>query len=193
MKVVTLCGSPRKDGSTAKLVNKFADEAKAAGAEVLSFHLNDLKFSGCQSCVPACKKAMDHCRLEDDLTPVLNAVAAADILVMGAPVYMGDIASQAKAFVDRTFSFFKPDFKTNPNPSRLQGGKALVLVLTQGAPVEQAFKDVVDRYSAVLSRSCGLKEVHVVRGLGLPPVGDAGEALAPALAQISEVAAKVLK
>lgn len=193
MKVVAICGSPRKEGSTAKLVNKFADAAKTSGAEVQSFQLNELKFSGCQSCVLACKQKMDHCRLEDDLAPVLKAVAAADVLVVGSPVYMSDVTAQAKAFIDRTFSFFKPDFKTNPNPSRLENSKTLVLVLTQGAPVEQAFKDVADRYSAVLSRSCGCKEVHVVRGLNLPPVGDAGAALEPALTRIDEVARTVLK
>lgn len=193
MKVVALCGSPRKDGSTAKLLGKFADAAKAAGAEVQSYHLNDLKFSGCQSCVLACKQKLDHCRQEDDLTPALKAIAGADVVVVGSPVYMSDVTSQTKAFIDRTFSFFKPDFKTNPNPSRLEGGKTLVLVVTQGAPVEQAFKDVIDRYSAVLSRSCACKEVHVVRGLGLPPVGDAGAALDPALAQIDQVAAKIFK
>ncbi len=193
MKVVAICGSPRKEGSTAKLLDAFADAAKKSGADVLCFQLNDLTFSGCQSCVLACKQKMDHCRLDDGLTPVLKAIADADVVAVGTPVYMSDVTSQTKAFIDRTFSFFKPDFKTNPEPSRLAGGKTLVLVVTQGAPVEQAFKDVVDRYSAVLSRSCACKDVHVVRGLNLPPVGDAGAALEPAMAQISDVAAKIFK
>ena len=38
--------------------------------------------------------------LNDDLTEVLAAVAAADLLLLATPVYFGEISSQLKGFHD---------------------------------------------------------------------------------------------
>ena len=119
MKVVCLFGSPKPKGNSAFLANRFCEAAKARGAEVETFSLNKLNYKGCQACM-ACKTKLDHCALKDDLTPVLEAVGKCDILVLASPVYYGEVTSQTKGFIDRTFSFLSPEFKTNPkNMSRL--------------------------------------------------------------------------
>jgi multimeric flavodoxin WrbA len=78
-----------------------------------------------------CKTKLDRCVLKDDLSEVLDAVRETDILVMATPVYYGEVSSQLKGFIDRTFSFLVPDYTTNPNPSRLQSNKKLVFIQTQ--------------------------------------------------------------
>jgi len=44
-----------------------------SGAETREFALNKLSYRGCQACY-ACKKRLDRCGLNDDLTQVLEAV-----------------------------------------------------------------------------------------------------------------------
>ena len=108
---------------------------------VETFSLNELNYRGCQACM-ACKTKLDRCVLKDDLEPVLDAVRQTDVLVLASPVYFGEVTSQTKGFIDRTFSFLTPEFKTNPqNMSRLVGGKSLVFIQVQTAEDESIWFD----------------------------------------------------
>jgi multimeric flavodoxin WrbA len=105
--------------------------------------------------------------LNDDLTEVLSAVAAADLVVLASPVYYGDITSQLKGFIDRTYSYLVPDYLTNPQPSRLSP-KKLVFVLTQGHPDEALFADIFPRYELFL-KWMGFSEITLIRTCGIGP------------------------
>ena len=144
MKVTCLLGSPRNSGNSAQVARHFLTTAEALGAEVQTFQLNNLSYQGCQGC-GACKTKLDHCILEDDLSPVLEAVRETDVLVMATPVYYLDVSSQLKAFIDRTYSFVKPDYLTNPDGSRLAGGKKMVWIQTQEGG-EGTYGEIFQRY-----------------------------------------------
>jgi multimeric flavodoxin WrbA len=72
MNIVGLMGSPRKNACSSAIANRFMESATKAGASIQSFVLNELTYKGCQGCY-ACKKSIDHCILNDDLTKVLDA------------------------------------------------------------------------------------------------------------------------
>lgn len=167
MKIVTLLGSPRKGGNSTEIANRLTDTAKGLGADTRSFELNSLTYRGCQGCY-ACKKSLDRCILEDDLTEVLAAVREADIVVLASPVYYGDISGQLKCFMDRTFSYLVPDYVTNKNPSRLAPGKSLVFILTQGNPDPKLFDDIYPRYDKFL-KWYGFAESRLIRACGIGP------------------------
>jgi len=118
MKIVTLLGSPRSNKNSATIANRFTETAAQLGAETRSYELNRLAYRGCQGCY-ACKNTLDHCVLQDDLTEVLTDVQDADLVVLASPVYYGDVTAQMKGFIDRSYSYLKPDYLTNPQPSRL--------------------------------------------------------------------------
>ena len=166
MNIVALLGSPRPNGNSAAIANRFTETAASLGARVTNFQLNRLTYRGCQGCY-ACKKGLDHCVLKDDLTQVLDAVAAADLVVLASPVYYGDITAQLKGFIDRTFSYLKPDYLTNPAPSRLSP-KRLVFVLTQGHPDPTSFADIFPRYEGFLKWQ-GFTETRLIRACGYGP------------------------
>ena len=170
MKVVCLLGSPRIKGNSATLAGQFCDAAEKRGAAVQTFALNKLSYRGCQACM-ACKTKLDRCVLEDDLTGVLDAVRGCDVLVMATPTYFGEVSSQLKAFIDRTFSYLVPDFVTNPTPSRLAPGKKLVFIQAQTDPDAAHFGDVFPRYESFF-QWYGFKDCHLIRATG---VTDAGE------------------
>jgi multimeric flavodoxin WrbA len=167
MKIVTLLGSPRSLGNSTAIASRFQDTAATLGAENCTFELNRLTYRGCQGCY-ACKKGLDHCILNDDLTEVLTAVTEADVVVLATPVYYGDVTAQLKGFIDRTYSYLKPDYLTNPTPSRLNP-KKLVFVITQGHPDEALFADIFPRYDGFL-KWLGFSETHLIRVCGVGPL-----------------------
>lgn len=166
MRIVTLLGSPRSGKNSAAIAERFNQGATALGAETSVFELNRLNYRGCQGCY-ACKKELERCVLNDDLSEVLNAVQEADLVVMASPVYYGDVTAQLKGFIDRTFSYLKPDYLTNPQPSRL-GPKKLLFVLVQGHPDEKLFADIFPRYEGFL-KWMGFNETRLIRACGFGP------------------------
>ena len=104
-KIIIIDGGPRKNMNTAKLLQKFAEGVKSAGSdmEVKTVRLYDLDYKGCMSCM-ACKlkgKASSICRFKDALTPVLEEISQADGLVLGSPIYFGEVTGQMRAFLER--------------------------------------------------------------------------------------------
>jgi multimeric flavodoxin WrbA len=188
MKVVCLLGSPRPKGNSAFLADRFCRTAEAMGAEIQTFALNKLKYRGCQACM-TCKTKLDRCVLKDDLTEVLDAIRGADVLVMASPVYYGEVSSQLKAFIDRTFSYLVPDYATNPQPSRLPPGKKLVMILAQGYPGEDRFADVFPRYDSFF-KWYGFEGSHLIRACGVLGLGEV-EGRGEVLRQTEEIAQKI--
>lgn len=170
-KIVCLFGSPRTKGNSAIIAERFNETAQKLGAEVKSYYLNKLQYRGCQACM-GCKTKSDKCVLKDDLTEVLDEVRNTDILVIATPIYYGEVSSQVKAFIDRTFSYFVPDFATNAYRSRLLPGKKMIFIQTQGHPDEKRFEDVFERYAFFFDWH-GFGDNHVIRACEVMQAGDA--------------------
>lgn len=104
-RIFIIDGGPRKNFNTAAMLQKFAEGAGSVSdqIEVKTVRLYDLDYRGCMSCM-ACKikgKASNVCRFKDALTPVLEDVAGADGLVLGSPIYFGDVTGQMRTFLER--------------------------------------------------------------------------------------------
>lgn len=104
MKVIAINGSPRKTWNTATLLQKALDGAKSVGGDTELIHLYDLNFKGCTSCF-ACKrkdnKNVGHCVMKDDLTSVLAKVSECDVLLLGSPIYFGNVTGEMRSFLER--------------------------------------------------------------------------------------------
>ena len=104
-KIIIIDGGPRKNFNTASMLQKFAEGAKSVcdEIEVKTVRLYGLDYKGCMSCM-ACKikgKASNVCKFKDALTPVLEDIAQADGLVLGSPIYFGDVTGQMRALLER--------------------------------------------------------------------------------------------
>ncbi|MFH0997271.1 MAG: flavodoxin family protein [Pseudomonadota bacterium] len=170
-KIITLLGSPRANGNSAAIAGRFMEIANKYGAETKIYTLNKLKFRGCQACM-MCKDKLDRCALKDDLEPVLDDIRDADVLVLASPVYFADITGQMKMFIDRTFSYYVPDFLNQPVPGRLPLGKQLIFILTQAQPEVSFFKDIYPKYEFFF-KFLGFKDNHLIRATGVNDEGDA--------------------
>ena len=133
MKAILLNGSPRKNWNTAMMLREAEKGALSAGAEAEYIDLYDLNFTGCRSCMACKRKGGQRCRCfwKDDLSPVIDRIFAADALIVGSPIYLGDITSQVHALIERLhFCALSYDDYSNYFTGRVDVG----IILTMNAP-----------------------------------------------------------
>lgn len=104
MKAIAVNGSPRKKWNTGTLLNKALEGAESRGAETEIIHLYDYAYKGCISCF-ACKtrdgKSYGKCAINDDMTPIYEKIKNADALILGSPIYFGDVTGEMRSFIER--------------------------------------------------------------------------------------------
>jgi multimeric flavodoxin WrbA len=127
MKVVGFVGSPRKGGNTETCVNEILAGAAEKGAETKLFNIAHMNIKACQGCLACMTKG--HCIVQDDFQQVVKEIESSDAIVIGSPVYMGQMSAQTKAMFDRFCSYLNPDFS-----SRVKKGTGFVLAFTQKQP-----------------------------------------------------------
>ena len=135
-KIVAFLGSPRKNGYTAKLINRILDGAKSEGAEVIVYDLNAEGIKGCQGCF-YCRDHED-CATKDVLYPMYEDIKSADGIVLGSPIYFGTVSGQVKIWLDRMYPMYALDFSP-----RFPGKKA-VTVYAQANPDDTRFTGVIE-------------------------------------------------
>ncbi len=103
IKTIILNGSPRKNWNTAMLLKEAEKGAREAGSKTEYIDLYDLQFTGCRSCMACKRKDGERCKCfwKDDLSPVIDRIFQADSLIIGSPIYLGDITSQVHALIER--------------------------------------------------------------------------------------------
>lgn len=120
MNVIAVNGSPRKDWNTGTLLKSALEGAESVGAQTKLVHLYDLDYKGCTSCF-SCKRKGNTCAglcaQRDDLRQVLADVLAGDVLLLGSPIYFGDVTGQMRSFLERLMF---------PNITYDEFGKSLV-------------------------------------------------------------------
>jgi multimeric flavodoxin WrbA len=141
-RVIAINGSPRVNGNTNKLVSTITAGAREKGAETKIINLGQLSIKGCVSCY-YCRKN-DGCAIKDDMQEIYKDIKKADSVILGSPIYMWQMTSQTKTFIDRLFACWTGETE----PSKLQG-KECVLAITQGA-AEDYFKEYINATAKML-------------------------------------------
>lgn len=102
MKIVVLTGSPRRNGNTNYLADRFIAGAKENGHEIFRFDCTSHKIAGCIACNHC---GMDgSCVLKDDFNLVRPHLIAADMVVFVTPMYYFGFSSQLKSVIDRFYA-----------------------------------------------------------------------------------------
>ena len=133
MKTIFLNGSPRKNWNTALMLKEAQKGAESVGAETEYIDLFDLTYTGCRSCMACKRKGGErcHCFWKDDLSPVIDRIFDADALIIGSPIYLGDITSQVHGLIERLhFCALSYDNYSNYFTGKVDVG----IILTMNAP-----------------------------------------------------------
>ena len=160
MNIVAINGSPRKNGNTAILLGKALEGAASKGAETELIHLYDLNYKGCISCF-ACKrkggKSYGKCAVKDDLSEIFAKIEQADALILGSPIYFGEITGAMRSFLERLFFQYLvyDDEYSVLFPKKIKSG----FIFTMNAP-ERMLKEIkydmkFKGYAGILTRFFG--------------------------------------
>ncbi|WP_048149227.1 flavodoxin family protein [Methanolacinia paynteri] len=141
MKVIAVNGSPRKNWNTATLLKNALEGAASTGAKTELVHLYDLDYKGCTSCF-ACKliegPSYGKCSIKDGLTPLLEKIERADVLITGSPIYFGFVTGETRSFLERLF--FQYLAYMNPTSSLFGREMKTAAIYTMNVSEQQAEK-----------------------------------------------------
>ncbi|GLQ87064.1 FMN-dependent NADH-azoreductase [Dyella flagellata] len=101
---------------------------------------------------------------------VMDEFQAADILVIGAPMYNFGIPSQLKAWIDRVVVAGKTFRYTEAGPEGLAGGKRVIIASSRGGVYSTgpaAGLDFQENYLRAVLNFIGIDEVEFIRAEGV--------------------------
>lgn len=116
MKVVLINGSPHEHGCTYTALAEVAKELENAQIETEILQLGKGNVHGCVAC-EACRKDVNrHCAFgkEDNTNRFIDAVKAADGVVVGSPVYYSGPNGALCAVLDKMFYASAKEFAYKP-------------------------------------------------------------------------------
>jgi multimeric flavodoxin WrbA len=108
-RVLALNGSPRAGaGATSKLLEPLLAGMREGGAETELVAVRDLNLESCIGCYSCWVQTPGRCIHDDGMERGLEAWAAADLVVIGTPVYHGSMTGLLKTFLDRLLPRYEP-------------------------------------------------------------------------------------
>ena len=148
-KVLAINASPRQEWNTAQTLEKALQGAASTGAQTRLVHLYELDFKGCASCF-ACKRHQNNaalCSLKDDLQPLLREVMESHVLILGTPIYFGDVTAGTRAFLERLFFMnytYDPQHPTKCQRS-IVSGMICTMNITESMMQDWGYPAVIQR------------------------------------------------
>jgi len=101
MKALAINGSHRKGKNTATMLRLVLEELEKEGVRTELLEISDLNIEFCRACNRCLKKS--ECSIQhDDVPRVAEKMTASDAIIIGSPVYFGNVTGMLKAFMDRT-------------------------------------------------------------------------------------------
>lgn len=167
MKALFVNGSPRKNWNTYNMLESAMKGAADAGAETELVSLYDNAFKGCISCF-ACKiknsKTNGLCAFKDALTPILEKALAADVIVIGSPIYFSDVTGPTRSFMERfgfplmTYLFDETGKQIKVRDKVVPTGMIFTMNCTEEFAPKIKYTDLFNTTAGVFGRILGYSE-----------------------------------
>ena len=134
MKIITILGSPKKKGNTAKMLSLFEEQVDNRH-EIERINITKYEVGGCLGCLK-CKENETEpgCVQNDDAIIIFEKMIHADAIVYASPLYCWSFTSQIKPLIDRHFCLVSGD--GTPEHDSLISGKPTALLVTCAGPIE---------------------------------------------------------
>ena len=129
MKIITILGSPRKNGTGTKVAEEIEHALSALGdLEFERIHLVDQDLCSCRGCFTCIRSGEDRCSLKDDRLKIEKKLEEADGIIIISPGYVQNVSGLMKNFMDRmAFTHHRPRFF----------GKKMMIVANGGAGLDK--------------------------------------------------------
>jgi len=160
MKITVISSSPRKEGTTALLVQEFIKGAKEAGHDVYRFDSAFEKIAPCSACEKC--NGSTVCVHDDSMEKLYPELLATDCMVFATPLYYFGMSAQLKLTIDRLYAITGKIKETKRKavlmatawePSNTKSMKALA----------EHYKTIIDWFNCtdagiILAGECGTRE-----------------------------------
>lgn len=183
MKILAILGSARRRGNTETLIEE-ALKGAGEGHEVMFHVLAEMQIYGCQGCKGCRAEGSEGCIFQDEMQTLYKEMKEADALILGSPVYYGEVTGQMKSFMDRWYALRDKDRNLRISP-----GKKVLFILVQGAEESERYAQAVNRLLKTLTSyemkptmlvAAGIEKKGAVKGRAklLKAAFEAGKAMA---------------
>ena len=156
MKVLIVSSSPRKEGNSDALCDRFAKGASEAGHEVEKIMLRDKKIFPCNACMET-----HTCAIKDDMADIFPKLLKADVILLASPVYFYSVSAQMKALIDRCLV----DHKS-------LAGKQFYFIITAADPQREASEGTLAALRGFIRCLPDAQEKGIIYGMGTWDKGD---------------------
>ena len=158
-KVLILSSSPRRNGNSDLLCDRFLEGAKSAGHDVEKIFLKDKNINYCTGC-GSCSMGKG-CPQKDDVPEILEKMIASDVIVMATPVYFYTMCGQMKTLIDRCCARYQ-EIKN----------KDFYFIVAAAIDSKPAMERTINEFRGFTTCLEGPKEKGVVYGIGAWKVGE---------------------
>lgn len=158
--VLIISASPRKNGNSDILCDRFAQGAAESGHKVEKVFLASKNIGYCRGC-GVCNST-HKCIQKDDMDEILDKMVKADVIVLATPVYFYSMDGQMKTFIDRTV----------PRYTEIVD-KDFYFIMTAADTEKANLKRTLETFRG-FTEDCldGAKEVGIIYGVGAWNVGE---------------------
>lgn len=158
-KIIVVTSSPRKNGNSEILAQRFAAGATAAGNEVKFIAVRDIGLKFCTGCLYC--NTHNRCVLDDGMNGLYEDFQNADILAFATPVYYYAVCGQMKTLLDRL----------NPLFARKNKFQDVYLLATAADDENSAMDGAVKDIQGWIDCFSGVKLKGEIRGIGVAEKG----------------------
>lgn len=125
MKVLILNGSPRRNGKVSQILHTMEKRLQDNGNETEFVDVHTLNFKCCIGCMK-CRESGKCILPQDDAHHIGEALQNCDAVIVGSPVYWGNINGKLKCLFDRQVAIMMGENKMGIPIPLLKGKKAIV-------------------------------------------------------------------
>jgi len=184
MKVLSIIGSPIKNGTTEKLVDELHKGilSKHNNAEINKLFLQGQEIEPCIAC-NSCQKTLDNrCVIQDDMAENYSEITNAEVLVFATPIYWWNLTAQLKAFIDRMYALLKDDNVSNFS------GKKVILIMTYAGERPNSGPKIVEK---MFEDMCKYLEMDFVISLGVCTGGASSKEIKEAMENSFDIGSRL--
>lgn len=163
MKILGINASPRNGSNVKSALEIVLEEAKANGAEGEIVDVNGMTISPCQA-DNYCKEHDAECAINDDMQDIYEKIVESDVVILGSPIYFGDVSAQAKLVIDRLYSFFMNE----KCAKHFADKKAHIISSSGAAPVEAFIGSLNTQMNAFAVLGFQTGEIITLEGNNVP-------------------------
>ncbi len=168
MKILALKGSPRENGNSTIMLNRFLEGCEESGGEIKSIKPRDLDIKPCAGCLRC--NLIRRCSLRgDDWEQLSNDILDADIIAISSPVYFFNFPSELKGIIDRFRSFIHVRITEDGliHTPWVEWRKKFVVLLSMGSPDEKEGSGIIDIMRFIVKELGENNELHTFSGTRL--------------------------